>query len=621
MIGRLLRWLAGRHLPEHLAVLAVLLLLPAAWMGLAADDHHFRMALQGFPGLPELAGDRLDPFTFADGDPARNRAAMERGLLPWWTPPDFKLAFFRPLATATHALDQALWPDSSIAAHLHSTAWFALLAWVVARFYRRTVAGGWTAGLAAVMFVADDSRVATAGWIASRNLVLCCLASVLALWAHDRRRREGWRAGAVIAPACLGLGLLCSEAALGAAAYLAAYAAFVDPDAPRRRILALLPHAAVVLSWTVVHALLGYGAEGSGLYLDPSRHPLLFVAAAARHLPLQLMGLFAGINPFWWVLAPDPWATLHWLAALTFVALAAWAAWPLLRRDPWARFWAVSTVLSLVPACGVAPQTRVLIIPAIGGMALVALFLQAWTGRLGALRATPARRVATAGLAWITIVTLTITGPLTGFSACAAPALFGYQIGRAALSLPADPALAGQRVIVTGLPSDIVLHGIPYMRSSLRWPSPRQLQALHAGIGAVELHRVDASTLDVRAEDSFVARPWAQMFRGVRTHPFSVGQTVELDGLRIEILEVDGAGRAVAARFRFDGPLETAVDHWLAWSASGLVPFSPPPPGVSVRIDGQGIVEYLRATRRSFFASGAWRHLHALNLGPLPAPR
>ena len=48
------------------------------------------------PALRDLFPRPLDMFAFIDGDPARTRRMMDRGILPWWTFEDARLAFWRP---------------------------------------------------------------------------------------------------------------------------------------------------------------------------------------------------------------------------------------------------------------------------------------------------------------------------------------------------------------------------------------------------------------------------------------------------------------------------------------------------------------------------------------------
>src|SRR5690349_21702579 len=86
-------------------LLGVALALPALAAPLAFDDLFHLAALEGRTPAP-LRWWEL--FTFAPGDPARRELFVAGGVLPWWSAPDLKLAFWRPLSSALVVLDHTL---------------------------------------------------------------------------------------------------------------------------------------------------------------------------------------------------------------------------------------------------------------------------------------------------------------------------------------------------------------------------------------------------------------------------------------------------------------------------------------------------------------------------------
>lgn len=70
------------------------------------------------------------------------------------------------------------------------------------------------------------------------------------------------------------------------------------------------------------------------------------------------------------------------------------------------------------------------------------------------------------------------------------------------------------------------------------------------------------------------------MLRGLQ-RPFLVGETVRLSDLAITITEVAPDGRAQEALFRFARPLESPEWLWMRGEGPALVPWTPPPIGVS----------------------------------------
>src|SRR5688572_15797257 len=103
-------------------VLGVCLMSPALGTGLVADDYLHQLMLRADPGIRGLSHRPFDLFRFADGQPQTALALIDEGVFPWWTDRHALLAFFRPLASATHWLDHQLWPGRPELMHLHSLA-------------------------------------------------------------------------------------------------------------------------------------------------------------------------------------------------------------------------------------------------------------------------------------------------------------------------------------------------------------------------------------------------------------------------------------------------------------------------------------------------------------------
>src|SRR4051812_32125488 len=98
-IAGLLRRLSSRRLPAAILVLATLLAASSLGGGRTLDDWVLAVIARGEGAAFGLSRKPWDCFTFTTGDVASNLRLMDRGvLLPWWTDPQLKLAFFRPLA-------------------------------------------------------------------------------------------------------------------------------------------------------------------------------------------------------------------------------------------------------------------------------------------------------------------------------------------------------------------------------------------------------------------------------------------------------------------------------------------------------------------------------------------
>jgi hypothetical protein len=206
------RWLFPAWVVAAAAMAAIVLCLPALAVGWLMDDYAHRVTMLRVPGVPV---EPLSVFANFTGDPDRNRQYMDQGILPWWTAPDYRLAFSRLLSAASMWIDYQLWPDSPLLMHVHSLLWLGAMVVVAGLSYRRWLSPGWVAGLAVVLFALDDAHAMAATWIANRNALIATTLGLLSLIAHHRWRRDGWRWGGIASGACLGLALLAGEIAVG----------------------------------------------------------------------------------------------------------------------------------------------------------------------------------------------------------------------------------------------------------------------------------------------------------------------------------------------------------------------------------------------------------------------
>jgi hypothetical protein len=128
-------------------------------------------------------------------------------------------------------------------------------------------------------------------------------------------------------------------------AYLAAYALFPDPEGQARGILALSPHAGIIILWRWLRASWGWGVQDMGLYVDPLADPGRFAFAMVDHAPVLLISQL-GLPPSdVAILLRPPGRVILWRVAVAALALFLCAIAPLLRRDPLARFWATGPLV------------------------------------------------------------------------------------------------------------------------------------------------------------------------------------------------------------------------------------------------------------------------------------
>ncbi len=591
--ARFWRWLAHPRLPLRLALLAALLASPSLRIGWHTDDHIHRAVLTGLPGLGDSARSASDLFVFVrSGDEVRRQ--VERGALPWWTSPDLHLAFFRPLTAATHWLDYRLWPERPELMHAQSLLWLAAAVGLAAVFFRRLLPAS-AAGLAALAFALDDAHGMPAAWLANRNALVTLVLGLLALLAHHAWREHGRRSGALLSPVFLLLALLGGEAAIGAIAYLGAYALLLEKGDLRSRLLSLVPAGIVSIGWFVAYRSLGYGAAGSAMYIDPGADPGAYLRAVLERAPLLLFGQW-GLPSELHLLMSATARSVYWWVACTWVALVALALLPLLRRERIARFLAGGMLLSLLPVCATFAGDRLLVFAGLGGSALLGLLL---TGIWHPAEWMPPGGFRRSGLRLLAGTLLVIhfgLAPLRLLLSYEAVESFGKVILKAAHSLPDDPAVAAQRVVIVSSPSSFVSAFGPVIQALEGRRVPDRLLLLASGVHPIDVSRTDARTLLVRPEGGYLAPPgnkpafsmshaFPTFDRLFRNSPVPEGYRVALSDVEIEVVAVTEDGRPLQVRFRFTRPLEDAGYRWLRWRDGVYVPFDLPAEGETAHLD------------------------------------
>lgn len=576
-MNRIVAWLGSRWAPLVVIALGLVLAAPALTADFTADDHLHRVLSRPAPGIAGLEARPLDLFVFASGDPTDIAQLRDGGLFPWWVDPELRLSFFRPISSATHALDHALWPDNSTAHLAHNLLWHALAlvaAWLV---FRRFLAQRWIAVLALALFAFDDARGPVVGWIANRNALVALVLAVPVLLAHDRWRRDGWTPGRYLAPLGLAVALGAGESALAIVAYIAAHALWLDRGTLRERALSLAPYLVVVVIWRVVYAQLGHGVAGSGIYLDPGADPGGFVAEAATRLPFLLLGQLAlpwsDFASFYPIIGAV--AVMLAIAVATLVAIAL-ACTRLCRRDASARFFATGMLLAAIPVASTFPADRLLTFTSIGAMGLLAQLIAAAFRERHLVGDGRVRRVAVTALVLVMVLVHLVLAPPFLVLRSRSMVAVGRVLDRADVSIPTDPT---RTVIIASTPSDALVGYIPIMRRSRGVPCPPHLYWLATATTPVTLERLDERTLRITPQDGYLRHQIDQMMRSARTRPFAVGDRIPLTGLVIEIDAVTPDGRPASVLAHFSTALEDPSLTWLRWGDHGYVTYRPPPVG------------------------------------------
>jgi hypothetical protein len=539
-----LREQLGHPRTRWLVLLVALVLgLPTLDVGLLGDD----LAQAELLATP---GRSWDMFVFVSGPRAHTEQLRAIGQFPWWVDPDLHVAFFRPLAVLTHALDVRLWPSAAWLMHLHSVLWYALaclLAWVLAR---RLCSNTCAAGVAGLVYAGAFGHLVPVGWLAHRNGLISTVFALVMLLAHDRWRRDGDKLGAVLAVAALAGALLAGESGVVSLAFVFAYAVILDQAPLRARALSLVPSLLLVVAWRVVYDALGYGVSGSGAYVDP-------VAGVAELITLFPSRYFAlltfSVSPPFSTSAP---ALLWW--GVTLVLLASAGVFAATTERPAARFGVLAAALGCVPLTASVPFERLLVLTSFGVALLWGELIDAW------LLTGPRPRGARA-IAGLVVLVHVLVSPLMFL----ARALSFDQMQPSAAAYaedawPGAPAMQGKIVLIVHTPNYMAVDSLPRVLRALGTAQPARIWVLHAGVAAPEIDQIDTHTLELRAPHGWPSDDVTGFWRHPGTAPFAVGDRIPTADFTAVVDEV-ADGRATRVRFVFARPLDDPGQAWLLW--------------------------------------------------------
>lgn len=596
---RLRVWLAHPAADRAIMWLAFVLLLPSLTTGLAADDYVHAAMLDRPPPIPGFARAPLDIFRFCD--PKYSPLLIEEGIFPWWDDPEARLAFMRPITSATHLLDYTLWHNVAWLAHLHSALWGLLALAGVRALYRGWFQDRFFANLAFAMYALDDARSWFVAWVAARNAAVGTAISVWALVVHMRHRRGEMRAGFWLAPLLLGLGLLGSEGAAAIGCYVVGYTLFVERGPLLQRVLRLWPYAVVVIAWRIAYRAFDYGVIGSGVYVDPLSEPVRFLRMFVENAPILLGSQFGGMwSDAWLLLFIWPKVKLGvYIASVAFTGAVIAAMVPGIRRNSLLQCCAFGAFGSLLPASPTFTADRLLTWVAIGASVLLASLIAPLV-----MRSTlPASERPSPWLARLALMLLALH--VTGIAMLPGRArgsqLFREFIDRAGAGIPNDPAVEAKTLVFVN-PPHVPFASYPMIeRAALRVPRPSAMHMIATSTVPLTLTRLDATRLRVQPRGGFLQNPSSRLGRS-ETRPFHAGQEIQQGDMRVRVREVTAEGRPLDVEMTFSRPLEDPVYLWRQWLGTRAVPFSPPGVGESVTLPGADFGEAMFGFKLPFDA-------------------
>lgn len=530
----------------RIALFGMLLVLPSLWAGLHWDD--IPMAQNLLRWLGGTSEQRWwDLFNLDAPDPRRRFG----GRVPWWSADDLFARFFRPVAAATHVLDYRLWPSSPMAMHAQSIAWFGGLVFVVVRFFRLLLPGR-VATVAGAVYVTSYVHAVPVGWLSNRNAVIAGVFGFLACTAYVRWRScdappFSW------APVLLLLSLLSAESGVSVLAFVVAYELTVGREDTKGRWGRLASMFSTVGLWRLAYSAAGFGAMGSGGYIDPVRSPGIFLHEA----PGRLTSLCA------FLLSPFRVLAAHGLPpqvaiglACVFAVAAAVVLWVGVRRE--ARIWSLSAGLCLLPLLAAAPGERLLTFAMAGlspvvAMALLTLWKASHRGRAAA--------AAVVGLSFCVVS----PGVLVLGSYDQSYDLRGIHGSFPTMAGVSDEDARGKNLFVLYSPGQVPVNTMRVSRERVGLVMPAFTWNLFPAETPGELTRVGCCTLEIGHDEGLSRGPFVVYFRGIDS-PMRVGEIVSTLAFTAEVLKVDSLGVPMKMRFVLPEPLESPRNLFVTWN-------------------------------------------------------
>lgn len=557
VIQRLLKWCAHPRFPWVLAAIAFAMALPSMSAGAFLDDRYHEHVLSGhsLPGGPRGI---WDLYRFADGG-AGVAADREQGQFPWWTNTDLKIAFFRPIASLWLAFDHAVWKGVPWGPHLEAALLYAAVAYVTARAFGALV-GGAAGGLAGLFFVLEDGHAVAIAWTANRYALVAALFSFAALGAFVRAR-EARRSG-LLAALLFALALLGGEPSLGVVGYFVAYALFKDPAGRRSGFVALLPIAAVLAAWVVAYQLLGFGAKGSSLYIDPASTPVRFVLGAVQRAPILVLAQVFG-PPAEASGAMPPSAQMGLaIAGVLLGGAIVYGVARLAKGHAATRVLLVGALLALGPACAMQPDDRLLFIAGFGAFGAIAIALVAVWSRERPAKASLGARVFAGTMLFMHVV---VAGLLLPAKQLFFPTVFRDIVPLGAKTLPFDDHIEGKNVIALGTPDALIGSYMLLERFLDGSPLPARLGfASVQSAGTYEVERTGERTIEITTPLGMNRSQFSAVFRD---HGYVAGERDRGSGFDVEVLEVLPSGIPSRIRLEIEDPPEN--QRWIVWTDAG----------------------------------------------------
>ena len=557
---------------------------PVLHTGFIVDDY---AQLSMMTGTYPVSRAPLGLFTFTNGDPTENRALEDAGFFPWWTHPELKISLFRPLASALMWLDRLCFGDDPLLYHLHSAAWWLGMSITWGLLARSFIPARW-ALLVHALCTLHPANGMLLGWIANRNASVAMLFGLLSLYLQVKRS-ESPRYVAALIPVCWCFTLLAGEYGVGMLIYGVTYE-LCARTSTQEKWLRLRPCLAVLLAYGLLRSVLQFGSRNSGMYIDPTNEPLAFLEVLVTRGPALLADLVLGFRSNWWsggnpygeaieraFQLEQGWSfdlrsmrSVHLVVGLVSGVIAASVIRFSRGQNPQLSFAAWAFPLSIVPAVGGTPESRLLLPAMFGWSLLEANAIMTLLAHRHRHRQARARIVPTLSL--IAVCGLVALQAKASFDFSMEDRAFLPRVAKAARSsilAPHMDALAGvEDAFLIGAVDPTTTIYIPMLRRWHKRSGPARCHLLLNAASWVRLERLSDNELRLTRDQNYYT-PLDVYAETFHREPLQVGQAHATRSFRATVEQVVD-GRPTVIRIATQRSLDDPAVVLLTQNRSGI---------------------------------------------------
>lgn len=338
-----------------LLIIAFLFTVPFLFMPLTSDDLFHRYFFLNQNHASTLLSDFFyqinNMFAFFSHKLNNLEPAIQLGTAPWWTDRELQISFWRPLSAFTHWLDYQLWPNSTFMMHLHSSLWFVAMFGALFKFFRRFLKSS-IVPLAVILLICDYSIYEPLSWIASRNSMIAVFFAVISIIYLDKSTKSNGYRALLISMLCLLFSLLAAEGGITTIAFSIPYLIFCDKRSLKEKMPAIIITFLIIICWRYLYNLQGFGAQNTGLYIDPLTNISGFFAAFISRAPILILNHFFLTDPLYVLIAPELRVILI-AAAIAIILLFTFIFKSQIMKDDRLKFFLSAMVLSSIPVCSI----------------------------------------------------------------------------------------------------------------------------------------------------------------------------------------------------------------------------------------------------------------------------